>query len=305
MARRLFQVEGGFSDGVIYMLSGYGQPGGDDSSQDEATIGSVYEDVSNFKKYRKTQEGNGSDKWVHSVSKDNNQSVIDQTAHGFTVNDWVYRNDDGSFKKAKAVDDANTSYEVFGIVDTVYTADSFLVVTSGLSTVSDANPDGSALFLSQTVAGTHTLTKPVEDVVKSLGFIINGVVFVQLDASVKIDPDEPFEVPHVFSSLAAVHNADGVIVDDVSGCQWIVEVDDPLNIKRYVCQVMGVHNGTDGIDASTADFCIGQAIEVPYQSEIEDLAIGVALNGSGAGQTMDLVVSATPQVTVTARRISM
>jgi len=305
MALKLFQVEGGFEDGNISYLSGAGAPGGDTSYQDDANVGSVYEDTVSLAKYRKILAGTGADKWAVAVSaSDSSSKEINQVAHGLVAGDWIYADSAGGFAKAQA-DDANTS-DAIGIVDSVADVDNFTMVTAGYSTVADASTNGSALFLDQATAGAHTVTKPSVGVQKNLGFASEGLVFVAIDITIEISADDAPGVPLIITTgVTTIQTADSILVDDKFAAAWMLTVDDDANAKRYTAMIMAGHNGTTLADATQADFQSGFELDFPENDGPLGLAIGVGLSGSGAAQQMDLQVAATNSVTVRARRTSI
>jgi len=60
----LFEVEGGFSDGVVHYLNSVGAPGGDASFQDAAPVGSYCSDSTNGDTYKKITAGAGAGNWL-------------------------------------------------------------------------------------------------------------------------------------------------------------------------------------------------------------------------------------------------
>lgn len=70
MARELWGVEKGVkiydvnSDANSDILAGQGAPGGDADAQDDASVGSIYQDRTNGFLYIKNEAGSGADKWI-------------------------------------------------------------------------------------------------------------------------------------------------------------------------------------------------------------------------------------------------
>jgi hypothetical protein len=95
---------------------------------------------------------------------------------------------------------------------------------------------------------------------------------------------------------------DSVPVDNYSVSKWIVTVTSVADeTKKETAVVMGVHNGTSGLDATTADYTIFGQLRT--NGEIEGLAYTVELNGTGIDQVLQLKVAATGAVNVRATRL--
>jgi hypothetical protein len=93
-----------------------------------------------------------------SASGDSCRETIVVT-HAFTAGDIVYRKSDSTWAKAKA--DAEVTAEVVGIVESVSTTVSFVVVYTGKITIVGASwTDGAVYFLSDATAGLLTATEP-------------------------------------------------------------------------------------------------------------------------------------------------
>ena len=116
------------------------------------------------------------------------QLAVAQTAHGFSVGNWVYHNGT-QFVKAKA--DADATSEVVGMVLTVTDANNFVLVGPGYVTGLSGLTAGT-YYLSPTTAGAMTQTEPTTAghiskpvfvatssttgfVIQSRGFVIAGV----------------------------------------------------------------------------------------------------------------------------------
>jgi len=305
MARQLFQVEGGYSDGNISYLSGAGAPGGDASFQDAAPVGSIYEDTTSLAKYRKITAGTGTAMWKLAVSaSDSTSREVNQVAHGLAVGNWVIVDSANGYIKAQA-NDPFTS-DVVGIVTVVSDVDNFTLVTAGYTEITSVETNGSAIFLDQAVAGAHTITKPGVGVQKNLGLIVEGLVFVAINITIEISPDDAPGVPWVIvDGITTLTSADSVLVDDKGGCAWAVQVDDNTNKIRYACVINAAHDGNSIDDATEASHSEYGIITLPSSAaDPAGLAIGVGLVGAGATQEMQLQIASTNAVSIRARRMS-
>lgn len=301
MARQLHTMPGGFSDDNIYYLSGSGAPGGDTSYQDNAPVGSKYVDnsVTPALNYEKTVAGTGIDKWSLVVSKSaSSTQEVSQTAHGFVVGDWLYRSS-GSYAKAQS-DDPNTS-DVVGIVSEVGDANTFTICTSGFSGVTGTEVDGSALFLSDSVAGGDTDTKPSSGVQKNLGFIVGTEIFVAIGISIELSTDEAPGVPLIVTnSVTTIQTVASLNVDNDEGAVWMLIATSATG--RYMSMIMATHNGFagDATDAECNEFGIIEA-----GTAISGLAYGVSVSGAGPTQAVNLTVVSTDSVNVAVRQVKL
>lgn len=84
--------------------------------------------------------------------------TISQTSHGFVAGDVLYRTS-GSYAKAKA--DAAATSDAVGVVESVLSANSFVIIISGAITGLSGLTDGVTYFLSPSTAGLLTATEPV------------------------------------------------------------------------------------------------------------------------------------------------
>lgn len=302
MAQQLHSMPGGFTDENISYLSGSGAPGGDGSFQDAAPIGSKYTDISvtPAANYEKTAAGAGAGNWTLVVSKsESTTQEVTQASHGFVAGDWLYRNSGGSYAKAQA-DDPNTS-DVIGMVTAVEDVNTFTICTHGFSGVNGTEADGSALFLSNTTAGADTDTKPTTGVQKNLGFIVGTEIFVGIGISIELSTDEAPGVPLIVTSaVTTIQNVASVKTQEDEAAMWVVCATSADG--RYVSQIMATHDGfgADATDAECNEFGILEA-----GNEVTGLAYGVAVNGTGAAQTMDLTVVSTTSVDVSVRQVKL
>ena len=109
--------------------------------------------------------------------------------------------------------------------------------------------------------------------------------------------------PTQLNNVTNIQVLDQVFADDTNVQKWIVEAVDAANVaNRIVSEVVATHNGGDAADATDVDWDeygllkMGTA-PAGYQ-------IDVALSGTGTGQVMQLKVSSTTAVNVTARKVS-
>jgi hypothetical protein len=92
------------------------------------------------------------------VVPDHTQQTVTQSAHGFTVGQWI-RWTGAAFVLSQA--DTEPHAEVFGMVSAVIGPDSFVLQTTGfVSGLSGLTPGG-AYYLSSTVAGGMTTVEPL------------------------------------------------------------------------------------------------------------------------------------------------
>lgn len=300
MAEQLFRVNGGFSDGRISYLSGNGAPGGDAGVQDSANVGSKYVDISvtPATNYEKVTAGTGTDKWSLVVSKsDSSTKEIAQTSHGFSVGNWLYRTSGSGYALAQA-DDPNTS-DAVGIVSAVEDANNFTLCTHGFSGVTGTESDGSALFLSSSVAGDDTDTKPSSGVQKNLGFIIGTEIFVGIGLSIELSTDEAPGVPLIVTnSITTIQTVANILTQEDESALWILTASSATG--REVTHIAATHNGFggDATDASSIEYGF-----VTAGAAISGLAYGVSVSGTGATQQLDLTVVSTDSVDVAVRQV--
>ena len=300
MGLKLQQVEGGYSDGNISYLSGAGAPGGDTSYQDDAPVGSVYEDSTGLAKYRKVTVGTGTDKWAVSVASSDS---VTQVSHGLVAGNWVYA---GAAGYLLALGDDPATSDAIGIVDSVIDANNFVLITSGFSTIANVSTNGSPLYLDQSTAGSHTNNEPNIGILKPLGFAVDGLIFVSMGYTIEINDQEPPGVPLIVeTAVTTLQMVDSVLCDDNGGVAWLIEVSDDANSLRYVGQVMAGHNGTTTADATEADYQEFGCMDFPVETPIAGLAIGVGLSGTDVTQAMELQIATTNSCIVSARRISI
>lgn len=97
---------------------------------------------------------------------------------------------------------------------------------------------------------------------------------------------------------------DGVLVDDELVAQWILTAyDNATGAKRWTTRVLAHHDGTASSDATLTDHNREGILLIGTKPT--GLSIDVALSGTGASQSMDLVVTSTEAVDVRATRISV
>lgn len=299
MAQKLFEVEGGYSDGNINYLSGSGAPGGDGSFQDDAPLGSVYEDYTNYLTYKKTADTNATSDWQVLVKSEKVFKEINQVGHGLSAGDWVYRDAGGTYVAAQS-DDAATS-DVIGVVESVADVDNFTLVSGGWSDLVSAEDEGSALFLDGTTAGAATTVKPSSGVQKNLGFVVDGKVFVAIDLSVEISTTEAPAVPLIITeNITTIETVAQLLTQEDNGAMWLFEATGPAG--RYQSVLSATHDGVggDATDATFTEFGIMEA-----GTAIAGLAVGVGVNGTGASQTLDVTVVSTDEVDVSVRQIKL
>lgn len=295
MAKRLFEVEGGFSDGLIHYLSGTGLPG-TTTVTDEAPVGSRYF-ASDGIIWRKATAGTGSDKWLREVKSEKMEKTITQTAHGFVQGDWLYRDSGGSYVKGQANDPATS--DVVGVVESVVDANNFTLVTAGFTEITSAEADGSPLFLSTDTAGAHTITKPSTGVQKNLGYVIDGVIFVGIGISVEIATDEIPGVPlYLTTEVTTLQTVAQIETPVAPSVMWLVTATSATG--RFTCVVVATHDG-NGADATEAQWTMQSILEAG--AAIADLAFAVTLTGTGAAQVMALTAVSTSSVDVNVRQM--
>ena len=301
MAIKLFEVEGGFSDGNIHYLSGTGAPGGDAGPQDVAPVGSQYVNSSAVPpvNYTKRVAGAGAGNWALLVKSDRVSKEFTQTAHGLSAGDWIYRDASGAFLQAQA-DDPNTS-DVVGVVETVGDANTFTLVSHGFTDLAFSATDGAALFLSTDTAGSASLTKPIEGVQKNLGFVLDGLIFVGIGLSVEISTTEAPAVPLIVTdNITTIQSVASVETQVADGALWVITATSATG--RYQSVISFTHDGISGdaTDTSWTEFAITTAGSV-----IAGLALGMSLTGTGAAQTANVTVVATDEVDVALRQIQV
>ena len=299
MALVLFEVGGGFRDqnGVSY-LSGTGAPGSTTFTE-EASIGSKYVDIAVPITYEKIAAGSGTDKWAVQVSDSAPKllETINQTAHGFSVGEWLYLTSTGY---AKADGSDVTKSDAIGVVESVVDVDNFDIVTSGMSDVSFTSTTGNALFLNQSVVGGATTTKPETGVQKNLGFVRDNKIFVAIDITVDISDDSAPSVPLVVvSDVTTIEVVDSISVDESEGVDWRVVAS--FGSNKEANYVHAIHNGTSSSDANTVQHSVASTVSI---GTITGLALGVSLSGSGLTQELNLTVVSTDSVNVRVRRLS-
>lgn len=295
MSKRLFEVEGGFSDGNIHYLSGSGLPGVSQITND-APVGSRFFAADGLI-YRKGTAGSGTDKWLREVKSEKMEKELSQTAHGFVQGDWVYRDSSGAYVKGQA-DDPATS-DVIGVVESVADVDNFTIVTSGYTSIASAEDDGSPLFLSTTTAGASTVTKPSEGVQKNLGYVIDGFVFVAIGLSVEIATDEIPGVPlYITDAVTTIETVAQVETQVAPSVMWLITATSTAG--RFTCMIVATHDGI-GADASNAEWTMQSVLEAG--AAITGLAFAVSLTGTGAAQAMILTAVSTDEIDVNVRQM--
>jgi hypothetical protein len=103
------------------------------------------------------------------------ETTVSQTAHGLSVGDVIKVSGTNTFAKAQGNTEVNS--EAVGVVTTVVNANSFKYVSSAIQLAyAPAGTPGSAVWLSPTVAGGMTTTKPSSTghVARALGTIIES-----------------------------------------------------------------------------------------------------------------------------------
>lgn len=103
------------------------------------------------------------------------ETTVSQTGHGLSVGDVIKVSGTNTFAKAQANSEVNS--EAVGVVTTVVNANSFKYVSSAIQlSYAPVGTPGSAVWLSPTVAGGMTTTKPstIGQVARALGTIIES-----------------------------------------------------------------------------------------------------------------------------------
>ena len=95
--------------------------------------------------------------------------------------------------------------------------------------------------------------------------------------------------------------ADSVSTTTSIAAKWLVTFTDTANGRREAVEVYGMHNGIAG-DATEVDWT--EYSKLKFGAPIQGSDISVTLTGTGAGQTMNLIASATGSVTVTTTRLT-
>lgn len=96
---------------------------------------------------------------------------------------------------------------------------------------------------------------------------------------------------------------DSVSVDDETCALWIVNIRNTAENKFFSCHIFGQHNGTAAADATSADH--NRSSILREGGNPTGLSFDVVVSGTGAAQTMNLVVSSTEAVNVRAARVSV
>lgn len=297
MALKLFQVEGGLSDGNIHYLSGAGVPNG--GYADAAPVGSQYHDSSTQTAYKKITSGAGADKWALAIASEKLFQRVSQTAHGFTGGELVRINSSGDY--VKALGDIGSNADVVGIVESILDANGFVLVTEGYSNVASAEAEGAPLFLSISVPGGISATKPSSGVQKHIGYVKNGRVLLHIGPSIELASTEaPFVPLFVTTNVLALQSVAAVSTSEVGSVLWEVNVS--TTTGRYQTLVYAGHDALDGADAAESDHSEIGIME--FGAAVAGLAIGTSLTGSGSAQELNLVVAANPAATVRVRQIS-
>lgn len=300
MAKKLFEVDGGFSDGNIHYLSGSSIPGGDSSYQDAAPVGSTYNHVTNFLTYRKVSTTNTTNDWRVIVKSSKVFKEIERIGHGLSVGDWVYIDSSNNYVKGQA-DSINTA-DVIGVVETVKDANNFVVVSSGWSDVANGSATGSALFLSNLTAGAATDVKPGVGVQKNLGYVVDGKVFVGIDLSIEISSSEAPAVPLIVTdNITTVKTVARINTQEDAGALWVFQA--TSSAGRYSSLLHANHDGFNGGAATVANW--SESAIVQAGSDIAGLGIGMSIVGAGSTQTLDVTVVSTDQVDVSVRQIKV
>lgn len=298
MAHKLFEVEGGYSDGNIHYLSGAGAPSSTTFLND-APVGSVYEDSVNFDTYKKVTDTDSASDWKILVNSSKVVREEVQANHGFVVGDWIYRDAGGLYVKGLA--DSIDTADVIGVVESVADLNTFTVVSSGWSDVTSTENEGSALFLSDLTAGAATAVKPSFGVQKNLGYVIDGKVFVGIDLSIEIATSEAPAVPLIVTdNITTIQTVAQLLTQEDHGALWVLQASSASG--RYSSLVHANHDGF-GADATMANWCESAVVEAG--AEIAGLGIGMSVSGTGATQTMNLTVVATDPVDVSVRQVKL
>lgn len=301
MAKKLFNMPGGFTDGSIYYLSGAGAPGGDTSYQDEAPVGSVYTDTGSGVSYVKVTAGSGTDKWGVQASSENVSKRVTQAAHGLTVGQLVQFEAGTGYTLAQA--DVGDNADVVGIINEVVDVNTLVIVGFGWSAVdASAYTDGEALFLDQTTAGAFTNVKPHTGIQKNIGYVVEGKVYLDSDMAIDISDGDGPEVPFIIQeAITTTTVVDSDLVDNIDSAFWHI-VATKVDGSREALTITATHDGTDVADATEAEFSEYGIVNVG-PTTISGLSFGLALSGVGAAQEMQLVVASTDQVDVKVRRL--
>lgn len=110
------------------------------------------------------------------------ETTVSQTGHGLSVGDVIKVSGTNTFAKAQG--DSEVNSEAVGVVTTVVNANSFKYVSSAIQLAyAPVGAPGSAVWLSPTVAGGMTTTKPstIGQVARALGTIIESGVTMYFD----------------------------------------------------------------------------------------------------------------------------
>jgi hypothetical protein len=100
------------------------------------------------------------------------------------------------------------------------------------------------------------------------------------------------------------YTLDSVSVDDNVAAKWLVTATDPTNGKREAFEVYAMHDGYGVTDATAdPDFTVYSKLNSDA-GKISGLSFDVDVTGVGVAQTMNLQISASGNIDVTATRVS-
>ena len=148
--------------------------------------------------------------WVNPAATTAVTKSVNQTAHGFAVQDIVYYTG-SAWAKAKA--DADSTSEAIGMVSAVADADNFTVTYSGEVTGLSGLTSGTTYYLSAATAGLATATAPTAagHISKPVGVALSTTVMRLFDSSRGAVIGGASSSGGIFSSIKWV---------GVSSCNW-------------------------------------------------------------------------------------
>jgi len=330
------------AENAVDVLISAGAPGGDASYQDSAGVGSLCLDRNNGDAYIKTSAGTGADKWAAQSSKLTASwrepvRVVDTTTFADIAAAQTELNDTATPGSIGGVDsDQFSDGDRILFTDLTTGTENVYIVTgtpgSGATLVEDANDasDGDVVRVNE---GTGASSEYAYDgsawlnvggtTSDELGFLR---AFIGKDAAGSETPDygagldyigQTDDLETAITKLAQglalarkVTSATGVttqaaidtmLVDDIDVARWIVHAKDDAGAVRVI-EVLATHNGTSAADATATDYTVYSKLRV---GNISGFDVDVDVNGTGAAQTMRLLVESTDSVNVKAVRVAV
>lgn len=107
--------------------------------------------------------------------------------------------------------------------------------------------------------------------------------------------------PSIATNVTTSTTIDTVLVDATDAAMWLLTIAQPGSANKQTMEVIGQHNGTAILDATTADFSVFGKLKTG--SAIAGLVVEVVVSGAGEAQVMALKVASTNGVTVKAVRL--